>query len=157
MQPLATQRCLTMQVEETLALGVRLGQRARAGDFIACCGALGSGKTTFVQGFAKGYGVGANDYVRSPTFALVHMYHGHAPLYHFDFYRLSCCAEVQDIGFEEYLETRGVVIVEWADKFPQLLPAERLEVHIRIVASDRRCVQWMAYDRLYGRYFLHAD
>jgi tRNA threonylcarbamoyladenosine biosynthesis protein TsaE len=64
---------------------------------------------------------------------------------------------VQDIGFEEYLEARGVVIVEWADKFPQLLPAERLEVYIRIAASGRRCMQWMAYDMFYGRYFLHAD
>lgn len=157
MQPLVAQRCLTTQADETRALGVRLGQRARAGDCVACCGALGAGKTTFVQGFAEGYGVGANDYVRSPTFALVHTYHGRTPLYHFDFYRLVCFTEVQDIGFEEYLDTRGVVIVEWADKFPQLLPAERLEVSIRITASGRRCVQWMAYDLLYGRYFLQAD
>jgi len=156
-QPLVTQRCLTTQTQETRVLGIRLGRRARAGDFIACCGALGAGKTTFVQGFAEGYGVGANDYVRSPTFALSHVYDGRTPLYHFDFYRLSCCTEVQDIGFEEYLDARGVVIVEWADKFPQLLPAERLEVYIRIAASGRRCVQWMAYNILYGRYFLHAD
>jgi len=118
---------------------------------------LGAGKTTFVQGFAEGYGVAAPDYVRSPTFALMHVYCGRTPLYHFDFYRLSCFTEVQDIGFEEYLETRGVVIVEWADKFPQLLPAERLEVSIRMAASERRCVQWMAYDMFYGRYFLPAD
>ena len=157
MQPLVTQRCLTTQADETRVLGVRLGRRARAGDFIACCGGLGAGKTTFVQGFAEGYGVGANDYVRSPTFALIHVYHGHTPLYHFDFYRLSCCTEVQDIGFEEYLNARGVVIVEWANKFPQLWPAERLEVYIRMATSGRRCVQWMAYDMLYGRYFLHAD
>ena len=157
MQPLVAQRCLTMQTEETRALGVRLGQRARAGDFIACCGTLGAGKTTFVQGFAEGYGVGAHEYVRSPTFALVHVYRGLTPLYHFDFYRLSCFSEVQDIGFEEYLEARGVVLVEWADKFPQLLPAERLEVSFRIVASGERCVQWVAYDMLYGRYFLSAD
>ena len=157
MQPLVTQRCLTTQAGETRALGARLGRRARAGDFVACCGALGAGKTTFVQGFAEGCGVGANDYVRSPTFALVHIYHGRTPLYHLDFYRLSCFTEVQDIGFEEYLDARGVVIVEWADKFPQLLPAERLEVDIRLAASGRRCVQWMAYDRLYGRYFLRAD
>jgi len=157
MQPLVTQRCLTTRAEETRVLGMRLGRRARAGDFVACCGALGAGKTTFVQGFAEGYGVGAHDYVRSPTFALVHVYQGHTPVYHFDFYRLSCSTEVQDIGFEEYLDARGVVIVEWADKFPQLLPAERLEVSIRIAAGERRCVQWMAYERSYGRYFLHAD
>lgn len=157
MPPLVTQRCLTTQPEETRSLGVRLGRRARAGDFVACCGPLGAGKTTFVQGFAEGYGVGANDYVRSPTFALVHVYHGRTPLYHFDFYRLSCFTEAQGIGFEDYLDTRGVVIVEWADKFPQLAPAAHLEVSIRIAASGQRCVQWMAYDMSYGRYFLHAD
>jgi len=157
MQSLVTQRCLTVQADETRTLGVRLGQWARAGDMVACRGALGAGKTMFVQGFAAGLGVGSDDYVRSPTFALVHAYHGRTPLYHFDFYRLSCCTEVQDIGFEEYLTDRGVVIVEWADKFPELLPPVRLEVYIRIVDADRRCVQWMAYDMSYSRYFLHAD
>ena len=157
MQSLVTQRCLTVQADETRTLGVRLAQWARAGDMVACHGALGAGKTTFVQGFAAGLGVGSDDYVRSPTFALVHAYHGRTPLYHFDFYRLSCYTEVQDIGFEEYLTARGVVIVEWADKFPELLPSVRLEVYIRIVDADRRCVQWMAYDMSYSRYFLHAD
>jgi tRNA threonylcarbamoyladenosine biosynthesis protein TsaE len=78
-------------------------------------------------------------------------------LYHFDFYRLSSCAEVQGIGFEEYLEAGGVVIIEWADKFPEILPPMRLEVSIRIADSDRRWLQWMAYATAYGRYFLHAD
>ena len=157
MQSLVTQQCLTVQAGETRELGVRLGRWARAGDMVACRGVLGAGKTTFVQGFAEGYGVGSDDYVRSPTFALVHVYHGRTPLYHFDFYRLACCAEVQDIGVEEYIEARGVVIVEWADKFPELLPSGRLDVCLRIVDLDRRCVQWMAYDMLYSRYFLHGD
>ena len=153
MQSLVTQRRLTVQAEETRALGARLGRWARAGDIVACCGVLGAGKTTFVQGFAEGLGVGGDDYVRSPTFALVHVYHG----YHFDFYRLSSCEEVQDIGFGDYLEAGGVIIIEWADKFPEILPPMRLEVSIRIAASDRRWLQWMAYDTSYGRYFLYAD
>jgi len=157
MQSLVTQRHLSVQAEETRALGARLGRWARAEDIVACRGALGAGKTTFVQGFAEGLGVGEDDYVRSPTFALVHAYHGRFPLYHFDFYRLSSCAEVQDIGFEDYLEAGGVVIIEWADRFPEILPPMRLEVSIRIADSDRRWLQWMAYDTSYGRYFLHAD
>ena len=157
MQSLVTQRRLTVQAEETRALGARLGRCARVGDIVACRGVLGAGKTTFVQGFAEGLGVGGDDYVRSPTFALVHVYHGRIPLYHFDFYRLSSCSEVQDIGFEEYLEAHGVVIIEWADKFPEIMPPMRLEVSIRIADSDRRWLQWMAYDTSYGRYFLHAD
>jgi len=157
MQSLVTQRRLTVQAEETRALGASLGQWARAGDVVACRGALGAGKTTFVQGFATGLGVRGDDYVRSPTFALVHTYYSHTPLYHFDFYRLSSCVEVQDIGFEEYLDAHGVVIIEWADKFPEILPSMRLEVSIRITDSDRRWLQWMAYDTSYSRYFLHAD
>lgn len=157
MQSLVTQRRLTRQAEETRALGARLGRWARAGDIVACRGALGAGKTTFVQGFAEGLAVGGDDYVRSPTFALVHAYHGHVPVYHFDFYRLSSCAEVLDIGFEDYLEAGGVVIIEWADKFPEILPPMRLEVSIRIADSDRRWLQWMAYDTSYCKYFLHAD
>ena len=157
MQSLMTQRRLTVQAEETRALGARLGRWARAGDIVACRGALGAGKTTFVQGFAKGLGVARDNYVRSPTFALVHVYHGHISLYHFDLYRLSSCAEVQDIGFEEYLNAGGVVIIEWADKFPEILPPMRLEVSIRITDSGRRWLQWVAYDTSYGRYFLHAD
>jgi tRNA threonylcarbamoyladenosine biosynthesis protein TsaE len=102
MQSLVTQRRLTVQAEETRALGAGLGRWAQAGDVVACRGALGAGKTTFVQGFAEGVGVGSDDYVRSPTFALVHAYHGYVPLYHFDFYRLVSCTEVQDIGIYTY-------------------------------------------------------
>ena len=156
MQSFVTQRRLTIQAEETRALGACLGRWAKAGDIVACRGALGAGKTTFIQGFAEGLGVGGDDYVRSPTFALVHAYHGHLPLYHFDFYRLSSCDEVQDIGFGEYLDAGGVIIIEWANKFPEILPPTRLEVSIRIADSDRRWLQWMAYDTSYGRYFLHA-
>ena len=61
MQSLVTQQCLTVQAGETRELGVRLGRWARAGDMVACRGALGAGKTTFVQGFAEGYGVGSDD------------------------------------------------------------------------------------------------
>ena len=157
MQSLVTQRRLAVQAEETRALGVHLGRWARAGDMVACRGALGAGKTTFVQGFAKGLGVVGEAYVRSPTFALVHVYHGRISLYHIDLYRLSSCAEVQDIGFEEYLDAGGVVIIEWADKFPEILPPMRLEVSIRMAGSDRRWLQWMAYDTSYSRYFLHVD
>jgi len=157
MQSLVTQRCLTVQAEETRALGARLGRRARVGDIVACRGALGAGKTTFVQGFAEGLEVGSENYVRSPTFALVHAYYGRTPLYHFDFYRLSSCTEVQDIGFEEYLDAGGVVIIEWADKFPTILPAVRLEVCIRTADPAGRWLQWMAYDASYSRYFLLPD
>jgi tRNA threonylcarbamoyladenosine biosynthesis protein TsaE len=121
---------------------------------VACHGPLGAGKTTFVQGFAAGLGVGPDAYVRSPTFALVHVYHGCLPLYHFDFYRLSLASEVQGIGFEDYSEASGVMIIEWAEKFPELLPNARLDVYIDIIDTDKRVIQWSTSADVYSRYFL---
>lgn len=152
MQSIAMQRWSTRSAEETRTLGTRLGQRAKAGDFVACCGTLGAGKTTFVQGFAQGLAVGADAYVRSPTFTLVHEYNGILPLYHFDFYRIPNSSEAQDMGFTEYLDAGGVVIVEWADKFPEILPVRRLDVYIQVTPLDIRYIQCTAHDISYVRY-----
>ncbi len=141
----------TRTAADTRALGRRLGERARAGDFIACCGALGAGKTTWIQGLAEGLAVDAEAYVRSPTFTLMNLYQGRLLLYHFDFYRLSHPYEALDIGFEEYCEAEGVV-VEWADKFPELLPARRLEVHLELRSADTRVIRGLSYGRAYHRY-----
>jgi tRNA threonylcarbamoyladenosine biosynthesis protein TsaE len=146
LQPIAVRQWLAHYPEETRALGLCLGRRAKRGDFIACCGTLGAGKTTFIQGFAQGLGVGSEAYVRSPTFTLIHEYSGQLPLYHFDFYRLVHSTEVQDIGFDEYCGTDGVVIVEWADKFPELLPSRRLDICIEILSAESRAIWGMAYD-----------
>ena len=156
MLPALEQCWHTSCAEETRALGVYLGRRARGGDVIACCGPLGAGKTTLVQGFAEGLGIRSAVYVRSPTFTLVNEYdddHGCAPLYHFDFYRLADPDEVWDLGFAEYLESGGVVIVEWADKFPSLFSAALLQVRIEITPSERRTIQCTSHDNTYARYF----
>jgi tRNA threonylcarbamoyladenosine biosynthesis protein TsaE len=83
--------------------------------------------------------------VRSPTFALVHEYRGKYPLYHFDFYRLSHWSEALDIGFTDYLDSRGVVIVEWADRFPELLSLDRLDVRMQVLSAGGRSLQFTAY------------
>ncbi len=107
---------------ETLALGRGEGARCRAGDIIALCGDLGAGKTHFVKGLAAGLGTNAE--VTSPTFTLIHEYAGgRLPIYHFDLYRLGSAAEAIALGLDEYLENGGVSVIEWADKFPDLLPA----------------------------------
>lgn len=152
MQLVATHCWKTSDAEETYALGLHLGRRAQEGDFIACCGTLGAGKTTFVQGFAKGLGVGDEYYVRSPTFTLMQEYHGRLPLYHCDFYRLTDVTEVLNIGFEEYLDGVGVVVVEWADKFPVLLPPTRLHIVIDIPHPEQRLFHCTAFGSSYVRY-----
>jgi tRNA threonylcarbamoyladenosine biosynthesis protein TsaE len=153
MQPIATRQWQTSSPEKTHALGVRLGQRALAGDFVACYGPLGAGKTVLIQGLAAGLGVEATAYVRSPTFTLLHEYPARIPIYHFDFYRISHNTEVQDIGFEEYLDAPGIVLVEWADKFPELLPANRLDLWISILPEEIRHIQGAVYEPAYVRYF----
>ena len=106
---------------ETLALGRSEGARSRAGDVLALCGDLGAGKTQFVKGLAEGLNFEGE--VTSPTFTLIHEYAGgRLPLYHFDFYRLASTAETLALGFDDYLDRDGVTVIEWADKFPELLP-----------------------------------
>jgi tRNA threonylcarbamoyladenosine biosynthesis protein TsaE len=95
----------------------------RRGDVLALCGDLGAGKTHFVKGLAAALAPAAA--VTSPTFTLIHEYlGGRLPLYHFDFYRLEDEDEALKIGLDEYLDGDGVCVIEWADKFPHLLPAQ---------------------------------
>jgi tRNA threonylcarbamoyladenosine biosynthesis protein TsaE len=108
--------------EATIAFGSALAATLRAGDVLALCGELGAGKTHFVKGLAAGLRADAE--VTSPTFTLIHEYLGGGlPLYHFDLYRLETEDELLRIGFDDYLDAGGVLALEWADKFPALLPA----------------------------------
>ncbi len=112
---------VTHAPEETDALAERLGAAAEAGTVLCLVGDLGAGKTLFTQGFARGLGVTGE--VTSPTFALMNQYQGRLPVTHFDLYRLEREEELDEIGFYEYAEdVRSVVLIEWADKFPDALP-----------------------------------
>ncbi len=144
--------CQTYGAEGTRKLGFLLGQRAQAGDVIGCAGSLGAGKTTLIQGLAAGLGVDEAQYVRSPTFTLMQIYRGRHTLYHFDFYRLSSEDEVWDIGFEDCLEAGGVMVMEWGDKFPSVLPAARLEIRFEIISSEQRRITWTSFDDSHQHY-----
>jgi tRNA threonylcarbamoyladenosine biosynthesis protein TsaE len=116
--------------EATIAFGRTYAATVLKGDLLALTGDLGAGKTHFVQGLAAG--LGHEDPVTSPTFTLVHEYmSGRWPLFHFDFYRLKTEAEVREIGFDEYLDGGGIIAIEWADKFPDLLPEATRWLHFR--------------------------
>lgn len=129
---------LTHGVDETRALGERLGRTLVAGDTVAIVGELGAGKTAFVQGLARGLGITST--VSSPTFTIVKEHDGRVPLFHVDFYRLEHAAELANIGFDDYFERGGVVAVEWADRFWDALPRRRIEVRIELVGGDERRV-----------------
>ncbi len=119
---------------QTARWGAALGARLRPGDVVALIGDLGAGKTTLAQALAQGLGIEAP--VTSPTFTLIQEYPGPIPMFHFDPYRLERPEDVADLGWEEYFERGGVIVVEWADKVAALLPAERLTLTLEIVAPE---------------------
>ena len=123
--------------EETYAAGVRTGLELRGGEVLALVGDLGAGKTLFVKGLAAG--LGSEAAVTSPSLTLIHEYgDGRVPVYHVDCYRLERAEELAGIGIEEYMDGRGVVVIEWADKFPELMPARTTWVRFEIGEGEER-------------------
>lgn len=123
---------------ETIALGERLGRALAPGVVVALVGTLGSGKTHFVKGVARGAGVPVGVTVNSPTFVLVNEYEGRLHLYHIDVYRLGGGEELEALGFDEMIVSGGAVLVEWADRVEDCLPADRLRVAIEITGETAR-------------------
>jgi tRNA threonylcarbamoyladenosine biosynthesis protein TsaE len=104
---------------------------------VALCGTLGAGKTRLVQAIAAACGV-PRDLIVSPTFVLCQEYHGTRTIYHLDAYRLQNTQEFLQLGPEEFFQSDGIVLIEWADRVVECLPAERLEIDIDIGESDSR-------------------
>jgi len=136
----------TQNADETVAIATRLGELAEGGDVICLSGDLGAGKTTFTQGLALGLGIPKDVPVSSPTFTIIaeHL-SGHIPLYHFDVYRLSGPDDLPDIGFEDYIDSDGVTVIEWADKITDALPADRLDIKISISGDAERTWDFAAF------------
>ncbi len=123
--------------EETAAAGAHWARAAKARDVIALIGDLGAGKTQFVKGFVAA--IGSEAEVTSPTFTLVHEYNGgRLPVYHFDFYRLERPEAVVGIGFDDYLDAGGVCLIEWGNRFPELLPAHTIRITIASRSETER-------------------
>ena len=115
---------------ETKELGRALGESLRGGDVVALSGPLGAGKTCLVQGLAEGLGVDTRVPVTSPTFVLVAEYPGRVWLRHADFYRVESYARLLDAGFDDLCDSSGVLVVEWPERFPEVLPDDRIEIRI---------------------------
>ncbi|MBR1419804.1 MAG: tRNA (adenosine(37)-N6)-threonylcarbamoyltransferase complex ATPase subunit type 1 TsaE [Selenomonadaceae bacterium] len=128
---------LSKSPNETARLAEKFGQRVREGTVIALTGELGAGKTLFVQNLARTLGVESN--VTSPTFNLMNVYEGVCPIVHFDLYRLQNEEDLEEIGFYEYVESEeGIVLIEWADKFPDALPEDYVLIHFDKCESTSR-------------------
>ena len=132
-----TRNFVTTSVEETIALGRKLGKVLRPGDVVALDGDLGAGKTALVRGMARGLELG--EAVSSPTFTIVNEYPGHPALFHFDLYRLKNAEELYAIGWEDYLDRDGICVTEWSENAEEALPEDAVRVFFeRLGETERR-------------------
>jgi len=127
---------ITQSQEETFAIGVELGKMAKPGDIFALIGDLGTGKTFLAKGIAKGLGI--DEEITSPTFTLLEVYESYIPLYHFDLYRISNNAELENLFFEEYWFGDGVSVIEWADRAVKRLPEDIYIITLEYIDNNRR-------------------
>ena len=134
--------CRTFSEAETDLLGQALAEVLEPGMVIGLVGPLGAGKTRLVKAVATALGVETDD-VTSPTFVLIQEYQGRIPLFHLDAYRVGDLEEFLDLGAEELMAGEGVCLIEWADRFAEVLPADALWIEIRQVSPTAR--EWRVY------------
>lgn len=120
---------ITRSPEETETLGEKIAEKLVGGEVLALFGEMGAGKTALTRGIARGLGVTGG--VSSPTFALVHEYRGRLPVYHFDMYRVEGWDDLYSTGFFDYLDSGGVLIIEWSENIENALPENAVRIHLR--------------------------
>ena len=129
---------LTRSEEETIALGENLAQSFPSRAVVLLIGNLGAGKTTLAKGIVKGLGAAQPEEVSSPTFTLIHEYG--PSVYHIDLYRLDREREVESLGLDEIFEKNAVVLIEWGERFPRLMPQGSLEIRLELKPDEARVV-----------------
>jgi len=135
---------------QTRRFGARLGELLQSGDVICLVGELGAGKTSLAQGIGQGLGIEGP--ITSPSFTLINEYRperARLPFYHIDLYRLGEAKETLTLGLEEYFYGEGVCVVEWADRAPEALPAERLWIELRYIVDTKRGLLMKAVGKRY--------
>ena len=129
----------TQSEEETIAAGEKLAAELPPKAVVLLIGNLGAGKTTLAKGIVKGLGAAQPDEVSSPTFTLIHEYS--PSVYHIDLYRLDREDQVATLGLDEIFDRTAVVLIEWGERFPRLMPKERTEMYLRITGDDSREIE----------------
>lgn len=138
-------RITTHSITETQELGQALGAAIHEAIIIALTGDLGTGKTAFVQGLAKGLDVSEKYYITSPTFTLINEYPGRHPLFHVDLYRIEHASELEEIGLDEILQQNAVIVIEWADRLFGETLSGHLGLFFRMVDENTRQIDMFAY------------
>ena len=126
----------TQSEEETIALGEKLAAELPSKAIVLLIGDLGAGKTTLAKGVAKGLGAAQPEEVTSPTFTLIHEYSPR--LYHIDLYRLDSADQVGTLGLDEIFDRNAVVLIEWGERFPALMPNDRIEIRLETIDENKR-------------------
>ena len=129
----------TASEEETIALGERIARELPRKAVVLLIGNLGAGKTTIAKGIAKGLDAAAPEEISSPTFTLIHEYGDR--LYHIDLYRLDTAAEVATLGLDEIFDSDAIVLIEWGERFPDLMPAQHIEIRLQPEGEDGRRIE----------------
>jgi tRNA threonylcarbamoyladenosine biosynthesis protein TsaE len=137
----SAQRFETHSEEETLELGREIARRLPDRGLVLLVGEIGAGKTTLTKGIVEGCGAARAEDVSSPTFTLIHEYGDPVRVYHVDLYRLDKAEQVRRVGLEDLFEQPALVLVEWGDRFPELLPQERTTIRLQHAGEDRRIVE----------------
>lgn len=131
---------ISTSTKQTQAIAAKLARLLKPCDVLALVGNLGSGKTVFVKGLARGLGCKEKE-VSSPTFVLLRQYRGGPTLNHFDLYRLKDIRQLGQIGYEEYFYGDGVTVIEWADRIKEALPKEHLRIEFKILSDKERLIK----------------
>jgi len=134
----------THSEDETIDLGRRIAAELPSRAVVLLIGNLGAGKTTLAKGIVSGLGAAAVEDVSSPTFTLIHEYGDR--VYHIDLYRLDQTTQVATLGLDEIFDRDAVVLIEWGERFPELLPRERIEIRLRALDGDRRSIEVSSCD-----------
>lgn len=140
---------VTTSPRQSQNLGRNLGRLVQGGEIIGLVGELGAGKTCFVRGFARGIEVGADAWVRSPTFTLINEYSGRLPVYHIDLYRVGKQEELDSLNLREYLYGDGVSLIEWFEFLPAHEVDEYIELRISHGGGNRRELTFVAHGDRY--------
>ena len=121
-------KCVTE--EETINLAIKFSKLIGPGDIVCLDGDLGAGKTFFSKVLCKSLGV--DEYVTSPSYTIINEYKGILPIYHFDVYRINDIEEMYELGYEEYFDSKGVCLIEWANMIKELLPDSYYQINISV-------------------------
>jgi tRNA threonylcarbamoyladenosine biosynthesis protein TsaE len=132
----------TASEEETITLGEHLAHTLPRGATVLLIGNLGAGKTTLAKGITQGLGAAPAEEVSSPTFTLIHEYGSPPAVYHVDLYRLDSPRDAATLGLDELFDSPAMVIVEWGERFPELMPPDRIEIRLRALAGDDREIEF---------------